>query len=646
MFLRFCLLLAMLPGGASGQTGVAVPALAPFEQLVTRLMSTYRIPGGSIAVTRNGRLVFARGYGYADRDTGERVMPDSRFRIASMSKFVTAVAIMRLVEEGKLHVDDPAFALLPDLQPAAGQTEDPRLTSVTIRHLLTHSGGWDDTAVFDPLFSGTMIASALGVPSPASTENIIRYMRGRPLQFDPGTRFAYCNFGFAVLGRIIEQVAGMSYEQYVRTSVLAPMGIREMRIGQTLAAGRRPGEVRYYADGATYSVLPFVSGMISWPYGGWQHETTDAAGGWVASAIDYAKFVNGIDGRRGERFLKRESIAAMTARPSIPQWATSGFWYAFGVEVHPSRGDADWDHSGSVDGTTTQFFRTSDGLVLVVCFNYRPSRAAEERALGVDLSIGLIDAASRVVDWPRNDLFIDYPDTDPAAAASLPAVTTREGAVNAATFNRGIVAGSWLTLSGANLAPATRSWTASEIVDGALPISLEDVGITIAGKPAYLSYVSPTQINAQAPEGLTPGWSPVEIVRGGVSSGPVLALVVPNAPGAFTYMAGGQTFAIAARPDGKLLGDRGAAPGETIVIYATGLTASPAGRIIPEPKDVSGVELTIGGRSAPVMSATLISPGLFQINAIVPDVEVGNQPLVVCTNGAVSPPGVLLPIHH
>jgi uncharacterized protein (TIGR03437 family) len=335
----------------------------------------------------------------------------------------------------------------------------------------------------------------------------------------------------------------------------------------------------------------------------------------------------------------------MTARPSIPQWATSGFWYAFGVDVHPSRGDADWDHSGSVDGTTTQFFRTSDGLVLVVCFNYRPSSAAEERALGVDLSIGLIDAASRVADWPQNDLFIDYPDTDPTAAASLPAVTTRESVVSAATFNRGIVAGSWLTLSGANLASATRSWTASEIVDGGLPISMDDVGITIAGKPAYLSYISPTQINAQAPEGLTPGWAPVEVVRGGVSSGPVLALVVPNAPGAFTYMVGGQTFAIATRADGRLLGES-AAPGETIVIYSTGLTASPAGRIIPEPQDVSGVELTIGGRSAPVMSATLVSPGLFQISAIVPDVEDGSQPLVVRTNGAISPSGVLVPIHH
>jgi N-acyl-D-amino-acid deacylase len=646
MFQRLFLLCAMLTAAAHGQTGVAVPAMAPFEQLMTGLMSKYGIPGGSIAVTRNGRLVFARGYGYADREAGERAMPDSRFRIASMSKFVTAIGIMRLVEDGKLDVDRPAFALLADLQPAPGQAEDRRLSRITIRHLLNHSGGWDEPATFDPLFSATMIAGALGVPSPASTDNIIRYMRGRPLQFDPGTRFTYSNFGFAVLGRIIERVAGMSYEQYVRTKVLAPMGIREMRIGQTLAAGRRPGEVKYYADGGTSSVLPYVPGLVPWPYGGWQQETTDSAGGWVASAIDYAKFVNGIDGRRGKRLLAPETVAALTARPAIHDWDNMAYWYAFGVRVHPSRGDADWDHSGSLDGATTQFFRTSDGLVIVAFLNYRPAGATQQHDLGAELSIGLVDAAGRVGAWPENDLFADYPDTDPAEAANLPAVTTREGVVSAATYDRGIVAGSWVTLSGANLASVARSWMAAEIVDGRLPTCLDGVSVTIAGRPAYLSYISPTQINLQAPEGLTAGWAPVEVVRESVSSGPVLALVVPNAPGAFAYQIGGRTFAAATTAAGALVGEHGAAPGETIAIYATGLTGSRAGTILPGPEDVGGVELTIGGRSAPVTSATLISPGLFQINAVVPDVAEGNQALVIRVNGAVSPRGVLVAVRR
>jgi N-acyl-D-amino-acid deacylase len=643
---RLCLLFGVVLGHALGQTGAAVPSLAPFEQLVTGLMSKYGIPGGSIAVTQNGRLVLARGYGYADREAREPVLPDSRFRIASMSKFITGVTIMHLAEQGKFDLDQPAFALLPDLQAPAGATEDPRLARVTIRYLLTHSGGWDNTVTPDPLFMATTIASVLGVPSPASTENIIRYVRGQPLQFDPGTRFAYCNLGFAVLARIVERVTGMSYEQYVRTNVLAPMGITEMRIGQTLAEGRRPGEVKYYGDGSTFSVLPFASGPVSWPYGGWQQEGTDGAGGWVTSAIDYAKFVNAIDGRRGKRFLSAESVAAMTARPAIPEWAATTFWYAFGVEVHPSRGDADWDHSGSVDGTTTQFFRTSDGLVLVVFFNYRPTTFTQQHALGAELSIGLIDAAGRVANWPQGDSFPNYPDQDPVVAASQPALTTREGVANGATFDRGIVSGSWITIGGANLASATRSWSAAEIAGGVLPTELDGVSVRIAGKPAYISFVSPTQINAQAPAALTPGWTPVEVFRDGAGSGAVLSLVLPNAPGAFTYSSGGRTFAVATSTDGTLLRDRAAAPGETIAIYATGLAPSSAGTAIPEPLNVTGVEVTIGGQSALVISSALISPGLFQINAIVPNVEVGIQPLVLRIGGATSPPAVMLPIRR
>lgn len=193
-----------------------MPSLAPFDQLMTGLLSKYGIPGGSIAITKNGRLIFARGYGYADADAQIPAQPDSRYRIASLSKAITAVTVMHLVEQGLLTLDQPAFALLPDLQPPGGSTPDPRLASITIRNLLNHTGGWDDTATgsnFDPMFNSPKITQALSVPAPASTENIIRYMRGQPLQFAPGTQYAYSNFGYAVLGRIIERVTGMSYEQ-------------------------------------------------------------------------------------------------------------------------------------------------------------------------------------------------------------------------------------------------------------------------------------------------------------------------------------------------------------------------------------------------------------------------------------------------
>jgi CubicO group peptidase (beta-lactamase class C family) len=249
---------------AAAQTGT--PPIQAFDEFMTNLLQDYSIPGGAIAVTQNGHLLMAKGYGLADKANAIPVHPDSLFRIASLSKLVTSVTVMHLVDQGKVTLDQPAFALLPDLQAPAGTTEDPRLASITIANLLDHSGGWDNDKIgYDPMVHGVAIAAAMGVPTPASTENTIRYMRGQPLNFDPGTQYSYSNFGYAVLGRIIERVTGMSYEQYVRTNVLAPMGITDMRIGQTLAEGQLPGEVKYYSPGQTSANISPAQSPKSYP---------------------------------------------------------------------------------------------------------------------------------------------------------------------------------------------------------------------------------------------------------------------------------------------------------------------------------------------------------------------------------------------
>ncbi|MBS1859366.1 MAG: beta-lactamase family protein, partial [Acidobacteria bacterium] len=163
-------LAAVLPMFA--QTGTPVPALSSFDAMITAAMAKYNVTGAALAVTHNGRLVLARGYGFADQENKIAVQPDSRFRIASLSKLITAVTVMHLVEQGKLSLDQPAFALLPDLQPPAGATVDPRLASITIRQLLTHSSGLHDNSDGDPMFLSAQITSLLNVPAPASTENI------------------------------------------------------------------------------------------------------------------------------------------------------------------------------------------------------------------------------------------------------------------------------------------------------------------------------------------------------------------------------------------------------------------------------------------------------------------------------------------
>src|SRR5262249_6778502 len=158
-------------------------------------------------------------------------------------KSLTAAAVLKLAEEGRLRLDDKAFERLGDLSPRPGGHLNPDLRRITIRNPLQHAGGWDRDQSFDPMFRSPEIARTLGVSSPAAPRVVIRYMLDQPLQFKPGTRYAYSNFGYCVLGRVIERVSGKRYEDYVRSEILRPAGVTGMWLGHTLPAGRAPNEV-------------------------------------------------------------------------------------------------------------------------------------------------------------------------------------------------------------------------------------------------------------------------------------------------------------------------------------------------------------------------------------------------------------------
>lgn len=160
-------------------------------------MKARHVPGGALAVVKDGRLVYAKGYGWADREKKAPVTPTSLFRIASVSKPITAVAVMKLIEEGRLDLDARAFDIVR-LPPVFTKRKkpDPRSKRVTVRQLLQHTGGWDRDKSFDPMFRPVEIAEAVGVPPPAPPEAVIRYMMGQPLDFAPGARYAYSNFDY------------------------------------------------------------------------------------------------------------------------------------------------------------------------------------------------------------------------------------------------------------------------------------------------------------------------------------------------------------------------------------------------------------------------------------------------------------------
>jgi N-acyl-D-amino-acid deacylase len=386
-------------------TGPEVPGMTSYDDLMRQLLVDYNIPGGAVAVAKDGKLILARGYGWADVEAKRPTQPESLFRIASISKPVTAAVVLRLVELGQLSLDDTAVKYLPELQPAEGSERDARWDGITIRQLLQHTGGWDRDKSFDPMFIPFRAAEALGVAPPADSLTVIRYMLGQPLDFDPGTRYAYSNLGYCMLGRVVEQVTGKAYDQAARKLVLQSAGIDRMQLGRTLLDHRAEGEVRYYhhsPDALTRCVFPDVHNEVAWPDGGFHLEAMDAHGGWIASAVDLVRFTTAVNGSRQPALLSASSLAATVARPDREDAAESVTYYGLGWMVRPVEDDANWWHTGSLPGTITLLVRTHHGMAWAAVFNTRPRETDKFRAA---LDSGLWEAAAAVKQWPEHDLF-------------------------------------------------------------------------------------------------------------------------------------------------------------------------------------------------------------------------------------------------
>jgi CubicO group peptidase (beta-lactamase class C family) len=381
-------------------TGDPAPDFASLDEMMTSLMEKWNIPGGALAVVKDGRLVFAHGYGWADRDARKTVQPNSLFRIASISKPITAAAILALVERGKLSLD----AKILDSIDAPGAPTDPRWRQITIRQLLQHTAGFDRSASFDPMFRSNEIAKATGTKPPAGQRAIIRYMLDRQLDFDPGTKMAYSNFGYCLLGRVIEHVTGKPYGEATQELVLRPAGIARMRLGRTQVSNRLPGEVCYYMPGNEMcrSVLPQVRNLVPCPYGEFYLGALDSHGGWVASATDLVRFAAALDGHRKPSLLKPATVRLLESRPPPPLPPDSDAYYGLGWMVRPVGRNANWWHAGSLPGTMTLLVRTHHGLVWAALFNLRPY---DDQNFQSSLDTGIWEAVQKVPTWPEHDLF-------------------------------------------------------------------------------------------------------------------------------------------------------------------------------------------------------------------------------------------------
>jgi N-acyl-D-amino-acid deacylase len=396
-------------------SGAAVPGMASYDQAITGFMRKLSIPGGAVAVMRDGKLIYARGFGYADVENKTPAQPDALFRIASVSKPITSAAVMKLVEEGQLKLDDRVAPFIAHLAPAPGATVDPRWEQITIRHLLTHTGGWDrnrPNGGFDPVDRPGIAAAAVSAPAPASAETLIRYMKGMPLDFNPGEKFAYSNFGYLVLGRVIERVSGMPYKEYVRARVLQPVGANRTQQGRSRMHDALAGEVKYYLPGEpglglTAPMVPSVfpgEGTVPLTYGGFHLEASDASGAWVSSAIDLLRFVGGVDGHAHRPDILSPGIIAEMTGSGPAVCAGGGCYWGLGWVIRPTQGDATWTHGGSLPGTTGMLVRSYHNFSWVGLFNGRSLTPNSE----AELDAALWNALAGVTSFPAHDLFSTF----------------------------------------------------------------------------------------------------------------------------------------------------------------------------------------------------------------------------------------------
>jgi CubicO group peptidase (beta-lactamase class C family) len=299
-------------------------------------MELQRIPGLSLAVVKNGRVILAQGYGSANLELKVPASPETVYALGSISKQFTAAAILLLVEDGKIALDASLTNYLRGLPP--------EWDGITIRHLLTHTSG-----IKDEEWKG-------GRPDFSRhewrQEEVIRTAFG-PLTSRPGEKWAYNNAGYRLLGMAIENVSGKSYWDFLQSRIFVPLGMDSTRNSDPKAIIRNRAQ-GYAASGDTYSIRGAVTPSAAF-----------AEGALVSSASDLAKWDAGLG---SGSLLKQSSFDAMTTRGiKIPGYDC---YYGFGWFLYDAYGHKVMDHTGAILGFGAYIGRyVDDGVTVIILAN-------------------------------------------------------------------------------------------------------------------------------------------------------------------------------------------------------------------------------------------------------------------------------------
>lgn len=370
----------------------ASPAAADYARRADSLMRAYADTGrfsGSVLVARGGKPVFERSYGMANREWETPAGPDTRYRIGSITKQFTAAAILQLVEGGKLNLDDPVALHYPSAPPA--------WAGVTIRHLLAHSSGIPS----HPSFRGAFAGEARRDWTP---EQIVALSREKSLAFPPGSRFAYSNTGYDLLGVVIERVSGQGFAAYLDQHVIGRAGLTQTRCesGDELLPRRAGG---YLVSHGRARNAPYVSPSLLY-----------AAGCLVSTTGDLLAWDGAL---HSGRVVGAASMAEM--------FRDHGFRYGFGEFIQLDRGRRLWSHGGGLPGFASALNHyPDDALTVVVLANVDPADAGR-----IANQLGRLvfepEPARRLRGSPRRAELEAYPGRYSLTAAATIEVTAVDG---------------------------------------------------------------------------------------------------------------------------------------------------------------------------------------------------------------------------
>lgn len=340
------------------------PQLEDMENKIKRYLLRWEINGAQIAVTRNDSLLYVKGFGWADMEKKQEMQPSNIMRLASVSKLLTAVGVMKLAEAGTLKLSDHVFGPKGILNDTAftNAIKDQRYLDITVEQLLRHKAGFT-TGAGDPMFSTRYIMMQNRLTTPPDNNTLMKILLKRRLGFTPGTAKRYSNVGYTLLSMIIEKKTRMSYEDYMRKFVFEPAGCYDFHIAGSYEKDRRRNEVKYYMHKGSEPVYEYNNSgrMVEKCYGENDIPNLKGAGAWCASAAELSRLVASVDLLPGVKdILSKKSVEFMTRE--MPDHDFSIGWN-FCPKGRP------WIRTGSLSGTSALVLRYPDGECWILITN-------------------------------------------------------------------------------------------------------------------------------------------------------------------------------------------------------------------------------------------------------------------------------------